>query len=317
MLRKIAIRGRALIYKRASNRDTKVIKELLGQDSLLFVDLGAAGGIEPRWEKISSMLRYVGFEPDSRARENLPNIKFASYELLSGVVGEKKAIQKLYLTNDEGKSSNYHPNETFLNRFQNPGRFTVIKEIDLEANSIDAMILEPMDFIKLDIQGSELNALKGAANSLSSVLGIEAEVEFAELYDKQPLFGSLSEFLKKHDFEFIDFVNLRRWERNSFNGLGQLVFGDGLFLKSPEWVIEQKFSGPEIRKYLCILYLYNRFDLIEKIFDEQPNLHKALQRFYKSHKKKRNTLYSINKFNFLVSGVYKLLGLEYRSHVIY
>ena len=129
MLRKIALRGRALIYKRASNRDTKVIKDLLGQESILFVDLGAAGGIEPRWEKISSTLRYVGFEPDSRARENLPNRKFASYELLPGLVSENKATQKLYLTKDEGKSSNYHPNEAFLNRFPNPGRFTVIKSL--------------------------------------------------------------------------------------------------------------------------------------------------------------------------------------------
>jgi len=317
MLRKIAIGGRSLIYKLVSNRDTKVIKDLLGQESILFLDLGAAGGIEPRWEKISSTLRYVGFEPDSRARENLPNTKFASYELLPGLVSENKATQKLYLTKDEGKSSNYHPNEAFLKRFPNPGRFTIIKELESEANSIDEMITKPIDFIKLDIQGSELNALKGAANSLRSVLGIEVEVEFSELYNKQPLFGSVSEFLKKHDFEFIDFVNLRRWERNSFNGLGQLVFGDGLFLKSPEWVIEQKFTGPEIRKYLCILYLYNRFDLIEKIFDEQPSLSSALQKFYKSYKKKRNTLYSINKFNSLVSGFYKLLGLEYRSYVIY
>lgn len=317
MLRKIAIGGRALIYKRVSNRDTKVIKDLLGQESILFLDLGAAGGIELRWEKISSVLRYVGFEPDSRARESLPNTKFASYELLFSVVSENKATQKLYITSDEGKSSNYHPNEVFLNRFPNPSRFTVIKELESEANSIDAMITKPVDFIKLDIQGSELNALKGAANSLRSVLGIEAEVEFSELYNKQPLFGSVSEFLKKHDFEFIDFVNLRRWERNSFNGLGQLVFGDGLFLKSPEWVLEQKFSGPEIRKYLCILYLYNRFDLIERIFDEQPNLYRVLQKFYKSYKKKRSTLYSINKFNSLVSGFYKFLGAEYRSHIIY
>ena len=54
---------------------------------------------------------------------------------------------------------------------------------------------------------------------------------FKKFNQKELLFGKIDEFLSKKEFEFIDFTYLCRWERNSFNGNGQCIFGNALFLK--------------------------------------------------------------------------------------
>ena len=84
------------------------------------------------------------------------------------------------------------------------------------------------------------------------------------IYLNQPIFGDINSFLVEKGFEFIDFINLCRWEQFTYNSVGQLVFGDALFLKSPEHVVNS-MNKNDIKKYLAILYIYNRFDLIEKV----------------------------------------------------
>jgi hypothetical protein len=187
----------------------------------------------------------------------------------------------------------------------------------LQVKRVDSQDFNDIDFMKLDIQGGELNALKGADGILDNVLGVEVEVEFSKLYIGQPLFGSIYDFLAERDFEFVDFVNLCRWERNSHLGLGQLVFGDALFIKSPEKILLDELSEEKIRKYLAILYIYNRFDLIERVFLGKQNLKTSLGAFYRLKKKKMKKLRAINTANRIVTAVYSLFGVEFRSHVIY
>jgi hypothetical protein len=52
--------------------DTKVLTSLLNNNAINLLDIGAAGGIEPRWKKISRKINYFGFEPDERARMVTP-----------------------------------------------------------------------------------------------------------------------------------------------------------------------------------------------------------------------------------------------------
>ena len=69
--------------------------------------------------------------------------------------------------------------------------------------------LERVDFIKLDTQGSELDILHGAAETLGrGVLGIEVEVEFVEMYLGQPLFRDVDRHLNSMGFELIDLCNI-------------------------------------------------------------------------------------------------------------
>jgi len=62
-------------------------------------------------------------------------------------------------------------------------------------------------FLKLDTQGSELLALKGAERTLESVDVIYCETSFTELYDGQCLFHEVYDFLRGHDFVYHGSLN--------------------------------------------------------------------------------------------------------------
>ena len=87
-------------------------------------------------------------------------------------------------------SSVFKPNNEFLERFPEAERFEIVDINSSESSTLDIELGNiQIDFVKLDIQGSELFALMGMQNQLSSCLGLEIEVEFSSLYKKQPLFG--------------------------------------------------------------------------------------------------------------------------------
>ena len=63
-------------------------------------------------------------------------------------------------------------------------------------------IREPV-LLKLDVQGYEKNALQGAEKTLKYIDYIALEVSFVQLYDNQPLFDELHEYLKALGFELL------------------------------------------------------------------------------------------------------------------
>ncbi len=83
----------------------------------------------------------------------------------------------------------------------------VIKQIELRTKRLDSIIqeysidLDNYDFINLDIQGMELNALKSLGSLLSNFKYIYTEVNQKELYDGCCLIGEIDEYLKKFGFD--------------------------------------------------------------------------------------------------------------------
>lgn len=80
-----------------------------------------------------------------------------------------------------------------------------------------------------------------------------------------------------------------RWKRNDFNGFGQCVFGDPLFLKSPENILKTEDENL-LSRYIAILLLYKRFDLIDvcfMLFDSKKNKEfGSFKRSLKNHRRR-------------------------------
>lgn len=210
-------------------------------EAFVFVDIGAAGGIPKKWSSIEEHLKIVAFEPDSRA--TVPGIKNDRFVSIPAPLSKEITDLQFHITRELGKSSLYRPNMAFLSQFVDSERFEVMKEISFSAAQVltldrafEKMQRQEADFIKLDTQGSELDILEGGQKILSSTFGVQVEVEFAPLYEKQPLFRDVDSFMSNHGFQLID---LRRfyWKRKAhcqFIGKGQLIFADALYVRNVE-----------------------------------------------------------------------------------
>tara|TARA_A100001011_G_scaffold360175_1_gene407257 strand:+ start:1321 stop:2283 length:963 start_codon:yes stop_codon:yes gene_type:complete len=297
----------------------RAINTLPNNGVLTLIDIGAAGEIEPRWKNFSKNIKYIGFEPDQRSRNSLKNTEndFLNYQILPFALSNSNQSVELNLCREPKTSSLFQPNKNFLNRFPDVQRYEILKTEILECSTLDEIILPEIDFIKIDIQGAEHDVLKGARNSLQLALGLELEVEFLQLYKEQPLFGDICNELSNNGFEFFDFVNLQRWQRDILNGHGQCIFGDALFLKSPEYLEIESLDILKISSYLSILVIYRRFDLIEKVIEAlNPESHSHFIDFEIAYKKLKRRNNVIRKISFFISKIIALFGSSYRLHLI-
>jgi len=301
-----------------NSRLHKLFMSLPDFDGVTLIDIGAAGGIEPRWRHASRYLNFIGFEPDVRSQESLMKQSSVckNYVIYPFAIWSTAGSIPINFTRKPEVSSFFEPNLDFLEKYPQSDRFDRENIVSIECKTLDSLAIKNPDFIKLDIQGAELEALNGAEITLRECLGVELEIEFSEIYKGQPLFGEISTFLSNLGFEFYDFLNLCRWERDSLSGLGQLVFGDALFLKTPEHLLQQ---GPTIRKlssYLAILVLYNRYDLIAYIEENLPNSQKVNYiNFFLRSKKFRSEFRTIHQVVRLFNGMIKIRGPEFKLYL--
>ena len=82
------------------------------------------------------------------------------------------------------------------------------------------------------------------------------------MYENQPLFGDINNYINDQEFEFIDFPLIRDGkEMRKF--IWSDLFADALFLRTPEFA-NKNFNIEKMSKYILILILYNKYDLFDK-----------------------------------------------------
>lgn len=195
----------------------EVIKESKIDIAFTFIEIGALKAHNSK-EHFYELLDYyksskiIGFEIekevcDKMNEETDSRIKYYPYAL-----GHKNEKKKLYVTQHPMCSSLYKPNENFIKLYNNFEVAYQKNEIQIDTISLDFFIdkyqVKEVDFIKIDVQGAELDIFKGAHDTLKSVLNIVCEVEFVPIYENQPLFGDVCNFLNKYDLMFNKFLGL-------------------------------------------------------------------------------------------------------------
>jgi FkbM family methyltransferase len=235
-------------------------------DNCTVVDIGARGDADPRWRNLGGRLALIGFEPDrdecarlnaSAAGKRTTFLPDALYDLSQKI--------KLHLCRSGGTSSCYRPNLALLKRFPHVERFDIIKELSLDARTLDEALAgrEPLDFVKIDTQGAELKIVQGGRARIGEAFGLEVEVEFSPIYEGQPLFGEVDAALREMGFVLFDLrpCYWKRTERPT-RGTGQLIFADALYFKDP---IATGILPRDPAAALAVCVLYGKFDYASEL----------------------------------------------------
>jgi FkbM family methyltransferase len=258
--------------------DTRSLSSFLGKSPISMIDVGARNGPPGEVAGLSKFLSYVAFDADQQECQRLmsePHQDYASYRVFPYFIGRPGPVH-FHLYNDRGTSSSYELATEYLESFLEPAP-KLDRAITLEAVSLDDVMdrerWDAPDFLKVDTQGSELEVLHGASQTLKQTALVEVEVEFYEMYKLQPLFADVDCFLRSAGFELLYLNRVFGQRANIYKGLsrGQLLFGDALYGKSPRKL--DGLSPERIARYIILACHYGHVDLGYQIYQEHPYIH--------------------------------------------
>lgn len=86
--------------------------------------------------------------------------------------------------------------------------------------------------LKIDVQGGELEVLRGATNCLQNFEIVLLEIGLLETYIGQPVLADYIKFMNEHGYSVIDFINA------GYANNGILMEVDAVFAKKDGWLYE-------------------------------------------------------------------------------
>jgi len=213
---------------------------------LVYCDVGARSGIEAPWSRLRQAIRVIGFEPDYEEWLELRRLAAEDDLFLQTALHSRRQELDLHLTRFRGASSIFKPNLRLMNHFPEMERYEVESTVRVQATTLDHLYrdaeLPALDFLKIDVQGAELEVLKGGKSLIGEqAVGLEVEVEFIQMYEDQPLFSDIDRtVVTEFGFQLQDLrkVYWKYREGLEVGGLkGQLVCGDALYLRPVQQVL--------------------------------------------------------------------------------
>lgn len=92
---------------------------------------------------------------------------------------------------------------------------------EVEVDILDNYDLCSINFINMDVQGYELEVLKGAVKTLNQIDYVYCEVNRGEVYENNAMIGEIDEYLGKYKFERVE----THWPEEWFQ------WGDAVYIK--------------------------------------------------------------------------------------
>lgn len=235
--------------------------EMVGQRPL-YIDLVVAG-----------RARITGFEPDLAGCVELNRRFGRPHRFFPQFVGNGKPA-KFYETNVPYTGSLFEPNLPLLEAFNDLAEVCqIVKVHDVDTVRLDGLAdIEDVDYMKLDIQGAELDAFRGGEQALERAVLIHTEVSFVPGYRDAPLFADIDGHLRSRGFWFHTFLGfgsrtlrpLRVGDPGNpmggiDRGLRQQLWSDAVYMKDP--MRRDALSPVKLQKLAVLLHdLYKSYD---------------------------------------------------------
>lgn len=223
------------------------------------VDIGARGGAGGLWAPFAGFCDVIGFDPDEAECTRLNGEAGDSGQhFYPYAIGRTDGPADFHITQFPYSSGFYRGNPRWLERFPFT-TLTVTSTVRVETVCLDSFVsaegIDRVDFIKVDVEGAELDVLRGAARMLErcGVLGIKTEFWWDPVVKGQPSFAEIDLFLREAGFRFFD-AQLHRYPRNALpvghlkgvrqadgsttvapdpRPYGQAFTGDALYFRDP------------------------------------------------------------------------------------
>lgn len=222
------------------------------------VDAGASGGGEAnRWRFLGKRLKLFGFEAD--------DAECAVLQKHAAAIG----IEARYFNTFLGRSQPSRPfliarrfnnsfYETDLSWFQRKrtyldGRpirtsedYVTERTITVESVSLDDWAtrygVPSIDYLKVDIEGAELELLESSPKTLAGLLGLSVDVIFHPTWKQSPVFSDIDVFVRRHGFELFDLQGIKRGSQfdspfvvpaSHRTMVGQIACANAIYLRDP------------------------------------------------------------------------------------
>ncbi|QPF88138.1 FkbM family methyltransferase [Bradyrhizobium genosp. L] len=198
--------------------------------------IGADLPYKPMLER--RLCRLFGFEPQRAALAELNARKSELETYLPYVVGNGEQA-RLRECASPGMTSLLEPDRNMLKHF--PGFLEwgrVVADSRIETRKLDDIgEIDAMDYLKIDVQGSELAIFQGGRRRLADAVIVQTEVSFLPFYKKQPPFGEIDLELRSQGFVPHSLASIDRrmiWPLvgpDKFAAINQLVEADAVYVR--------------------------------------------------------------------------------------
>lgn len=206
-------------------------KKLITSKFPVILDAGFHNGQTSRkYRQFFPSSKIWGFEPTSDLYLN----SLKSFSKDDKLIIQQKAISDKvgfteFCINNISSTNSLLPRNEKGKKYFSP-EADLKEKIQVKTTTIDQIIkdqdLDKIDILKMDIQGGELMALKGAIQALENqkIDLIYLEMFFIEHYSNSPMYFDLAKMLSDYGYKIFSLYDLR------YAADGQLRYCDGIFL---------------------------------------------------------------------------------------
>jgi FkbM family methyltransferase len=165
------------------------------------IDVGANKG------QFSLMARYLlpniqihAFEPLEAERKLYQSVVKKPTKLYATALGSMSGQATFFVTSRPDSSSLLQPATAQKSAYGVEVTSSITVSVVQLSHIIDITAMARPILLKLDVQGGELDVLKGAEDILPLIDTIYCEVSLVRLYERQPLAGEIVNYLAGHGF---------------------------------------------------------------------------------------------------------------------
>jgi len=262
------------------------LNTILNGQKLNIIDVGGAVNLQPHYNKLVGNANFFIFEPDKRSYDDLVSSvnRYShpkDFTYINKALAGKNGMRTLYLSNVPTGTSilKLKNDQGFFSK--DSAYFFPMKEMEIETSTLESALNAygsiEYDAMKLDVQGAELEIIKGLdIKRLSQINVIELEIGVHQIYDDQTKFCDVIEYMNSKGFGLFDLRTNRSHLPNIIDNFSyhekyfktheqspsisaRLWEFDAIFFREPKWIEENSITKERLLRIISMYCVYNFF----------------------------------------------------------